>query len=96
MNAVDTNVFVYWLDPNEPQKRALAARLLEEGPDLCMPWQVLCELGSCLKKLEGRGVTRTAARRALRDIQNRFPLVMPTAHAFERALDLQERFSLSF
>ena len=54
MNAVDTNVFVYSLDANEPDKQAkaklLLAGLVGVRPSTVLPWQVAGELLNWLRK----------------------------------------------
>lgn len=96
MTAVDTNVLVYALDASEPAKQARAAGLLGTRMDVVLLWQVLCELANNLRKLESRGLERQAGREMLRAFQQEFPIALPKPGAVERALDLQERYSLSF
>ena len=59
MNAVDTNVFVYALDDDEPIKQAKAWQLLQSlaqaGGSTVLLWQVAGELLSNLRKRESAG-----------------------------------------
>ena len=47
MNAVDTNVFVYFVDRDQPSKRAKAVelldRLVKEDVETVLLWQVAAE-----------------------------------------------------
>lgn len=60
MNAVDTNVLVYFVDRNEPIKRQKATELLARlaaGPDpSVLPWQVAIEFVACMKRWENKGL----------------------------------------
>jgi predicted nucleic acid-binding protein len=64
MNAVDTNVFVYSLDENDPQKQAkantLLAGLVGARPPTILPWQVAGELLNWLRKWESAGRVSSA------------------------------------
>ena len=54
MNAIDTNVLVYFVDEHEPAKQAKATELLErlakEETETALLWQVAVEFLSCLLK----------------------------------------------
>ena len=54
MNAVDTNVLVYFVDRDEPAKRAKAIELLDglvkEDVETILLWQVAAEFLSCLRR----------------------------------------------
>jgi predicted nucleic acid-binding protein len=100
MNAVDTNVFVYALDDNEPAKqakaRALLDRLVQPPIVTFIPWQVAGELLSCLRKWQSAGrITAADVKAHFRDVLSMFPLSLPSARVFETAFDLHARFSLS-
>jgi|GEM_PF-2940593 len=65
MNAVDTNVFIYRLDRQEPAKQAkardLLRRLVAETTPTIMLWQVLGELMRQLRYWQDQGeITREA------------------------------------
>ena len=100
MNAVDTNVFVYALDDNEPDKRAKARELLDRfvqhSTATQLPWQVAAEFLGCLRKWESAGrITRADVEAHFQDILAMFPLCIPTAKVFRISSDLRTRFSLS-
>jgi predicted nucleic acid-binding protein len=58
MNAVDTNVFIYSLDADEPIKQGKALELLDaltKGPtETVLLWQVASEFLSQLRKWESQ------------------------------------------
>jgi predicted nucleic acid-binding protein len=100
MNAVDTNVFVYSLDDDEPAKqvkaRDLIGRLVQPPIGTLLLWQVAAELLSCLRKWESAGrITAADVEAHFRDVIVLFPLRAPIATVFDIAFDLQKRFSLS-
>ncbi len=59
MNAIDTNVLVYFVDEHEPAKQAKATELLErlseEERETALLWQVAVEFLSCLRRWENDG-----------------------------------------
>jgi predicted nucleic acid-binding protein len=59
MIAVDTNVFVYALDDDEPVKQAKARQLFQRlatsNDSVLLPWQVASELLSNLRRRESAG-----------------------------------------
>lgn len=65
MNAVDTNVLIYFVDFDEPAKRAKAVDLLErlgeQEKETVLPWQVAAEFLSflCRWKTKGRSIGTT-------------------------------------
>jgi predicted nucleic acid-binding protein len=100
MNAVDTNVLLYSVDRHEPLKQARAQLLLQHLHSAVEPtvllWQVLGELTQQLRRWRDQGrLTPTEFAERLRAFRHVFPLVLPTPQAFDAALDLSERFSLS-
>ncbi len=100
MNAVDTNVFVYFFDDEEPAKQAKAAelldRLVQPPSGTVLLWQVAGELLSCLRRWGSSG-KRTAGDvdADIQDILAMFPLELPTKDVIPRALGLHSRYSLS-
>ena len=100
MNAVDTNVLLYSVDRNEPAKQARAQQLLQQLHSSTEPtvllWQVLGEATQQLRRWRERGRLAPAEfSQHVRAFQHLFPLALPTAAAFDSALSLSERFSLS-
>jgi predicted nucleic acid-binding protein len=100
MNAVDTNVLLYSIDRSEPAKQLKAQQLLNQLHAAAEPtillWQVLGELAQQLRHWRDQGKL-TAADFSLHTqaFRHLFPLSLPSAEAFDRAMDLAERFSLS-
>jgi predicted nucleic acid-binding protein len=100
MNAVDTNVFVYALDADEPVKQAKALdlfqRLTMAGGSTVLPWQVAAELLSNLRKRESAGrITATEVESRFRKFFVMFPLAIPSTQVFSTYFGLYSRFSLS-
>jgi predicted nucleic acid-binding protein len=98
MNAVDTNVLLYSVDRNEPSKQLKAQQLLSQTRSAAEPtiplWQVLGELAPQLRRWRDQGKLIPAEfSQHVQAFRHVFPLVLPTAEVFERALS--ERFSLS-
>src|SRR5688500_14453490 len=100
MIAVDTNVFVYAIDVDDPIKQAKALRPLERlsqaSGSAVLIWQVAGEILNNLRKSESAG--RIPAAQVPTQFQTffaMFPLVIPSAAAFVTYFDLHSRFSLS-
>lgn len=100
MNAVDTNVLLYSVDRNEPVKQRKAQDLLRalhsaQEPTFLL-WQVLGEAAQQLRRWRDQGrLTRTDFSQQLQAFRHLFPISLPTAPAFDMAMNLSERFSLS-
>lgn len=100
MNAVDTNVYVYALDTDEPTKQAQAVGLLDQlmlqPADTVLIWQVAGEFLRQLRKWESQNRLTTAAIEAVfRRFRAMFTLRIPTEAVFQISFDLRSRFSLS-
>ena len=100
MNAIDTNVFVYALDADEPAKQAQAIALLDQlsphPSQTVLLWQVAGEFLSCLRMWKSAGKIAAADVEAnLMDLLDTFPLILPAQAVLERSLDLSGRYSLS-
>lgn len=100
MNAVDTNVLVYFADRDEPEKRAKAVELLErlgkEEVETVLLWQVAGEFLSCLRRWESEGrISRQDSVAHFHAIEGMFRCVVPTQAVFRKSLDLSSRYSLS-
>lgn len=99
MNAVDTNVFVYAIDFNEPTKQAKARTLLSQLvqlSDAVLLWQVAAEYLSCLRRFAAIGRIPVADVDAdVLDLLSVYPLVLPTDKVIPVSLSLTSRFSLS-
>jgi predicted nucleic acid-binding protein len=100
MNAVDTNVFVYALDADEPIKQAKAVALLDDlvrdPTQTVLPYQVVGEFLSCLRRWNSAGMVQAGEVEAYtRNAMAIFPIAIPTANVVIRSLDLTDRYSLS-
>jgi predicted nucleic acid-binding protein len=100
MNAVDTNVFVYALDADEPVKQAKALDLFQQltqtSGSTVLPWQVAAELLSNLRKRESAGrITGSEVESRFRKFLAMFPLAIPGVQVFTTYFHLHARFSLS-
>ena len=100
MNAVDTNIFVYSLDGNEPAKQLKAQQTLLNLRSAVEPtfllWQVLGELVQQLRRWRDQGkLTRDEFLKHVQLFRGTFPLVLPAPAVLDRALDLEGRFSLA-
>jgi predicted nucleic acid-binding protein len=100
MNAVDTNVLVYFFDDDEPSKQAQARELLEAlvqpASQTLLLWQVAGELLSCLRRWQSTGkVSNDDVVAHIQDVLAMFPLALPIAMVIPRSLDLTSRYSLS-
>jgi predicted nucleic acid-binding protein len=100
MNAVDTNLLLYSIDRNEPAKQLKAQQLLQQLHSAAEPtillWQVLGETAQQLRRWRDHGkLTATEFAQHVGAFRHLFPLVLPTIEAFDFALGLAERFSLS-
>jgi predicted nucleic acid-binding protein len=100
MNAIDTNVFVYALDSDEPIKQAKAQELFQRltlaSGSTVLPWQVAGELLNNLRKRESDGrISSGDVESRFRKFLAMFPLVMPTAQVISTYFDLRSRFSIS-
>lgn len=100
MNAVDTNVLLYSIDRNEPVKQRKAQELLRQLHSSSEPtillWQVLGEAAQQLRRWRQQGrLSQSEFSQHLQAFRRFLPLALPTAAAFDVAMNLSERFSLS-
>ncbi len=100
MNAVDTNVLLYSIDRHEPAKQLKAQRLLSGLRSATEPtvllWQVLSEAAQQLRRWRDQDrLTPIEFAQHVQAFRYLFPLVTPEAEAFDRAISLAERYSLS-
>jgi predicted nucleic acid-binding protein len=97
MNAVDSNVFIYRIDPSDPAKQAKARALLKRLPrtTTLLPWQVLGEVTRFLRYWQDQAkITRAGFLRYVTAVRRFFPLALPTAAVLDEALSFSGRFSL--
>ncbi len=100
MNAVDTNVLVYRVDPTEPAKQAKALALLQTltktTPLSVLLWQVQGEFANQMRGWQNLGrITRAEFLNHVGAVRSLFPLVLPTSNVLDHALDMTGRHSLS-
>lgn len=100
MNAVDTNVLVYFVDVQEPVKQAVAISLLQSlgrsNKRVVLPWQVGCEFLCCLRRWENAGrIKRNDTQRHLSQLESMFTFVFPTQTILASPLQLSSRYQLS-
>jgi predicted nucleic acid-binding protein len=100
MNAIDTNVLLYSVDANEPAKQLKAQQLLQQLHASAEPtillWQVLGELTQQLRRWRDQHkLTAAEFSQHIQAFRHLFPLELPTAGAYDAAMNLAERFSLS-
>lgn len=100
MNAVDTNVLLYSIDRHEPVKRLKAQQLLHQLHQAAEPtvllWQVLGEAAQQLRRWRDQGkLTPIEFAQHVQAFRHLFSLALPTAAAFDSAMRLSDRFSLS-
>ena len=100
MNAIDTNVLVYWADADGGDKRTIANDLLKRLPQEPQPtvliWQVAVEFLNCMRRFERSGkLARDETLGLLDRLENTFEYALPTIPVIHTALDLCTRYSLS-
>jgi len=98
MNAIDTNVLVYFVDEHEPAKQAKATELLERliEEETALPWQVAVEFASCLRRWEDEGrIDRITICEHVDHLEGTFPFLMPSRSVLRKSLGLSSRYSLS-
>ena len=96
-NFLDTNIFVYLFDETDDDKRERAERLVQqalENETGCISYQVVQEtINVITRKLNA---TPEKARQILDRVLIPLWRVNPTRTLYQRGLDLQTRYRLSF
>ena len=96
-NFLDTNIFVYLFDETDDDKRERAERLVQqalENETGCISYQVVQEtINVITRKLNA---TPEKARQILERVLIPLWRVNPTRTLYQRGLDLQTRYRLSF
>ncbi len=100
MNAVDTNVLVYFVDHDEPMKRNKASQLFlqlaRSDVETVLLWQVAAEFLSCLRRWEQENrIVRKQTLGHLERLEAMFRWVLPTPGILRNSLELSSRYSLS-
>jgi predicted nucleic acid-binding protein len=97
MNAIDTNVWIYFHDSRDPRKQQIAQALVAEIGAVVLLWQVGCEFIAAARKLEPLGFKPEDAWNALADMQALAEkVVMPSPALWWRGRDIQQRHSLHY
>jgi predicted nucleic acid-binding protein len=96
MIALDTNILIYACDKADPKRQQMALDLISNAADGVLLWQVACEFVAASRKLKSQGFTMSDAWERLADYLSLFPLILPTAGAFERARILHTEAGWSF
>jgi predicted nucleic acid-binding protein len=93
---LDTNVLVYLFDADEPGKRAVAARLLEErGDHAVLSTQVLQEFYAAVTRKLGKPLTEAEAETAVRHLAALDVVVVDTGIILA-AVQLSRRHRVAF
>ena len=100
MNAIDTNVLVYWVDDSADEKQLQAGRLIDQlvgtRQRAVLLWQVAVEFLNCMRRWElAKRISRAQTVAYLEEIESAFDLRLPTRPVIHTALDLNARYSLS-
>ena len=99
MNAIDTNILLYSVDPKEVVKKPKAEQLIRQllvGRDTVVFWQVLAESVRQLRRWKDqRDLTDAEFDLHVQHFRVIFPLVFPKIGVLDHALDLAKKYSLS-
>ncbi len=100
MNAIDTNVLVYFVDKDEPAKRAKAVELLDdlakEDIETVLLWQVAAEFLNCLRRWENESrISRRETMEHFQRLESTLRCVLPVQSVLWKSLDICSRYSLS-
>ena len=91
MIALDTNVLIYSCDQADRQRQKKALELVSSASEGVLLWQVACEFVAASRKLSSQGFTAGHAWDRLAEFLALFPLMLPSAGAFEHARRLHAR-----
>jgi predicted nucleic acid-binding protein len=100
MNAIDTNILVYAYDDQQPDKQAIAIRLIDrligDASSTVLLWQVACEFIAVLRRWEYQARVSAADVDAYcQEVLGYFPLACPAPTVISRSLQLTSQYSLS-
>ena len=96
---LDTNIFVYAVDPTDPRKQAIARDLLRKGladGSDCTSYQIVQEWLNIALRLARVPLNATQARAYVDRVIMPRTTVWPSAELFHEAIDAHSRWSLSF
>lgn len=94
---VDTNVLVYAFDDDEPEKQAVARRVLarEDGPALVVSAQVLSEFFVAVTRVRDRRLDPSAAEQVVGELA-RLPVVAVDAPLVRAAIATSQHHQISY
>ncbi len=99
MNAIDTNVLVYFADAYGAEKAAISAKLLrqlQQDGQTCLLWQVAVEFMSVMRRWSDAGkIDRALSRAFVEQVLELFPIELPRPTVLKTALQLSDQYSLS-
>jgi predicted nucleic acid-binding protein len=101
MNAVDTNIFVSTYTKGDPRRDA-AIQLVDSLPaeETRLLWQVACETGAVLDRIERERSSRNRSvenpRLAVELLIERFTLVLPAPDVIVRGWDIHSKYQVSY
>jgi predicted nucleic acid-binding protein len=96
---LDSNVLIYLFDREDPRRRRIAERLVEQAIETgtaVISHQVVQETLNVITRKIKPALTAREAQAALRDIFTPLWRVMPSPALYTRTLELQERYQYSF
>jgi predicted nucleic acid-binding protein len=96
---LDSNIFVYTFDDRDPRKRRIAESViaeLSERETAVVSYQVVQEVLNVLTGKMARTIPAAVARAYVIDIVSPLWRVGPSLGLYLRALDLRQRYPLSF
>jgi predicted nucleic acid-binding protein len=100
MIAIDTNVLLYSVDAEQPEKMAIANSLLRtvDRSKTILPWQVLCEFSGNLYRKRARNRLRLEVDLldVLQAWMQLFKVVHPPDSVIERAWWMTEKYQMSY
>lgn len=96
---IDSNVFIYLFDENNPGKREVAQRLIQDAlisGTAYISFQVIQETLNIITRKLKKPATAQQARRFLDSVLVPLWHVMPNQSLYQRSLDIQTRYHYSF
>lgn len=98
MIAVDTNVLVYAVDANEPEKGQRATALLKEieSQSPVLLWQVVCEFGAAMVRRRSRSEIKVGIPEMLEAWLGIYPLAMPSKQVVHTGWRLMGAHQMSY
>ena len=96
---IDSNVFIYLVDPTDPTKQQTARELIRRAVELgtgSISFQVVQETLNVMTRKLKTPLTSEDARSFLEEVLTPFWRVMPTPALYEHTLEIQARYQFSF